>query len=102
MQIIPLEALANQSLSIRLDNRRYDLSFKETNGVMSVSISRDQVAILTGARIVAGTPLIPYEYLESGNFIFLTANDELPDYTKFKTTQNLVYYSAAEIEELNG
>lgn len=102
MKQIALEAIANQSFSIRLDNRRYDIIIKETNGVMSVSIARDNVQIVQGARIVAGFPLINYQYQESGNFIFLTENEELPDYTKFKSTQTLLYASAAELAVING
>jgi hypothetical protein len=102
MKVIPLKALANQSITIRLDNKRYDMTFKDTNGVMSCTIVRDNEVILSGARIVAGTPLIPYKYLESGNFIFLTNNEELPDYTKFETTQSLIYASMEELAAIDG
>lgn len=97
---IALAVIPNQAFSIRLDNQVYDVTLKETDGVMSATIVRDGVTILSGTRVVAGTPLIPYEYLESGNFMLLTDDDDLPDYTKFGISQSLIYASQAELEAL--
>jgi hypothetical protein len=87
-------------VSIRLGESLYTLTVKETRGVMSVDIVRDSTVILRGARIVSGTPLIPYKYLEAGNFAMFTENEEYPTYTQFGVTQSLVYLTAAEIVEL--
>jgi hypothetical protein len=98
MVLIPLEPIVNQKFSTRLDNSRYEITIKETRGIMAVTILRDDVTIVDSVRAVAGVPLIPYAYLESGNFAFSTANDELPDWTKFGTTQNLIYAGSDELE----
>lgn len=98
MQILNLDPIPNQSLSARLDNQRYDIVLKETRGVMSVDIARDDAQLVSGCRIVAGTPLLPYLYQEEGNFMLLTENGDLPDWTQFGSTQTLVYLSIAEIE----
>lgn len=100
MRIITLAPIPNQSFSIRLDDERYMLVFKETAGVMSCDISRNNVQLLSGQRIVAGSPLIPYRYQIKGNFIFLTENEELPEYSKFGSTQTLIYASIAELEAI--
>ncbi|MCD1124805.1 hypothetical protein LPW36_01940 [Jinshanibacter sp. LJY008] len=97
MKKINLAVTPNQSFSILLDGHNYEITLKETRGVMSCTIIRDEITILSGCRIVAGYPLIPYEYLETGNFIFLTDNDELPNWEKF-STQTLLYASQAELE----
>jgi hypothetical protein len=97
---IALAAIPNQSLSIRLEDRLYNLTLWATRGVMSADIERDGVFIVRGARIVAGTPLIPYRYLESGNFVMLTENEEYPDYALFGISQSLVYVTIAELEAL--
>lgn len=97
---IALAAIANQSLSIRLEDRLYNIAVWATRGVMSADIQRDGTYIVRGARIVSGTPLIPYRYLENGNFVLLTENEEYPDYTLFGVSQNLVYVTIAELEEL--
>jgi hypothetical protein len=99
---IPLQAIANQDLSIQLDNLRYVITIKETNGVMSASVSRDNVELVSMNRITAFEPLLPTRYDLDGNFVFLTQNDELPEYVQFGVTQFLVYVSAAEIAALEG
>jgi len=99
---IQLSAIPNQSFSIRLDDHFYDITIKSTNGCMSVTIARDNIVILSNQRAVAGFPIIPYHYLESGNFIFLTQNDDLPDYTQFGITQSFVFISQSELDTFRG
>lgn len=99
---VSLAAVANQALSIVLDGSRYDLTVKACPGCVAVSIVRDGVPLVTGARAVAGTPLLPYRHLEAGNFIFVTNDDALPDWTQFETDQALIYLSAAELGAARG
>jgi hypothetical protein len=63
---------------VQLDGARYSLTFKEATGCMVADVERDDVVLLYGVRVVAGSPIIPYGYLEAGNFVLLTENDELP------------------------
>ncbi len=100
--IVPLQAIPNQTVSITLGDSSYAVSLRETNGVMSVDLARDNVVLLRGIRAVYGSPLIPYKYLEAGNFIFLTLDGNLPDYTLFGTTQFLLFYSASELGAIRG
>jgi hypothetical protein len=97
---ITLDAIPNQSLTIQLDNNFYEISIKETNGAMAATIFRNDVVIISGARIVAGIPLLPYPYQEDGNFLLLTANDDIPYYTQFGITQTLIYASQSELEAI--
>lgn len=99
---VPIASTPNQSFSVRLENNFYDITLKETNGVMSCSMVRDNVTLFDGVRLVAGSPIIPFAYLETGNFILSTNNDDMPDYTKFGVTQFLVYFTAAEVEAIRG
>lgn len=99
-EIIPLDPIPNQSLSIRLDGRRYVLTVKEIGDMMSVTIVRDNVTLIENVRAVAGFPLLPYGYMwhDAGNFIFTNTEDGvIPYYTDFGTKSQLVYSSAAEI-----
>lgn len=98
---IQIDAVPNQSFSTRLDDSRYVITLKETRGCMSATIVRDEVVVVSNARIVAGTPILPYEYQEQGNFIILTEDGDLPDWTKFGISQSLHYLSVAEIEAIN-
>lgn len=100
MELVPLQAVPNQEMSVRLADRRFVLRIKEAAGVMIADVTIDGAVVLQGTRIVAGTPLIPYAYLEQGNLLLLTDGGDLPDYTQFGVTQSLVYLSAAEIAAL--
>lgn len=98
---IQLQTIPNQSLTTVLDGNIYNISIKETSGTMSISLSRNNVQILSGCRLVAGQLIIPYPYLEDGNLSLITENDEYPYYTSFGITQFLVYASQSEIEAIN-
>jgi hypothetical protein len=95
---IELSATANQKLTVNLDGSRYSIKITLGNGCTLATIERDGVAVVSGQRIVAGEPIIPYKYLEAGNFILVTADDLPPDYTKFGTDQILYYVTQEEVD----
>ena len=97
MQQIPLQALPNQSFQIVLDNNTWAFTIKTTGGLTTVSLTLNNVDILDSTPAVAGGFIIPYEYLEAGNFFFTTQNYQLPNYEYFGTTQYLIYISATEL-----
>lgn len=100
MKRIPLAAFPNQEFVVNIEQTTYQISLWDGNYCMLIDISQNGVPIITGQVCNAGSLLIPYLYLESGNFVFLTATDELPYYTKFGITQSLVYLTQAELDEL--
>jgi len=97
---VPIAQLSNQSFSARLENARYNFTIKEARGIMVMDIIRNNVPIISGQRIVAGRGIIPYQYLENGNFVILTENDEIPYYTNFNDSQFLYYFTTMELSEL--
>lgn len=97
MQSIPLQAIPNQSFSITLDRNQWNFTLKTTNDVIAVSLTKNNVTLIENLRAVANTLIIPYRYLEDGNFLFLTKNFQLPDYTQFGVTQLLIYLSPADL-----
>lgn len=97
MRTIPILATPNQSFAVTIDGVRWVLSIKSTNHVMIADIYRDGVLLLSGSRILAGEAIIPYQYLQSGNFLLLTISDTLPDFRVFGVSQLLVYLSRGEI-----
>ncbi len=101
-QIVPLKNISNQSLSIQLDEIRYGFRFKDIGNMMSVDISINDIVISKGQRVVGGFPLIPYKYLEGdgGNFMFLTELGDIVYWDQFEITQSLMYFSAAELEDI--
>lgn len=94
---VGIAALPNQSLTIQLDERRYVIDLREANGVMSATITRDGVTIVSNIRVTAGTPLLPYRYQEAGNFIMTTDGEAIPYWDQFSVTQFLVYVTPAEL-----
>ena len=99
MQTVPIAAIANQKFSIRLDSVRFVISIQAVSGVMAITIERNGVVIVSGSRCLPNQLVIPYPSDEgaAGNFMFLTHNDELPDYRLFNSTQSLEYITAAEL-----
>ena len=97
---IPLISVPNQSLSIRLDNNFYTLNIKQARNIMAVDILRNNEIVVQSQRALANYPLIPYKYLENGNFIFLTENWEYTFYTEFAISQFLYFATQLELEAI--
>lgn len=99
MREIELQAIPNQSFSVVLDNTNYEIAVRETGGVMSVDVTRQNVRVVSGARVVAGQLILNYADLEDGqgNFMFLTKDGDMPYYDQFGNTQFLMYASATEL-----
>jgi hypothetical protein len=94
---LPIQAIPNQEFQALLDGNSWDITIRSTNGVMSLTLMLNGATVIENIRCVAGSLVIPSQYEESGNFLFLTANNQLPDYTVFGTTQSFIYVSAAEL-----
>lgn len=99
MDVLPIQALPNQSFTIRLGGYTWGIAIKTVRSGTVVDVSRDNDTIVSGAAAVAGFPILPYQYMEAGNFIFSTQNEEIPNWESFGVTQDLVYLTAAELEE---
>jgi hypothetical protein len=100
MILVPISAVPNQSFSITLDGNAYDISLYVTNDVMAIDIIRNNIPLVFGLRVVPYYPVIPYLYLEDGNFIFNTENGDYPYYDQFGVTQQLIYLSQSELNQL--
>lgn len=98
MRVIELAATPNQSFSVTLDGNRWDFTIKQAVYCMVCDVSLNDEVILQGQRIVADTPLIPYEHLQrSGNFVILTENEEMPFWDRFGVDQQMIYATADEV-----
>ena len=100
MMLIPLQSLPKQNLSIVLGGNLFDLNVILTQNVMSMDIVSETAGVnVLGQRCLAGQLVIPFQSMEmgAGNFMFLTADDELPDYEQFNGTQLLFWASNDEL-----
>lgn len=102
MITIPLAAVPNQTLSVQIGQVRWGLTLKDARGVMVADVERAGVVLLQAVRVVAHEPVIPYGYLEDGNFLLTTLNDDLPGWSKFGDSQELVYMTQTELDAIRG
>ena len=96
---IPLQTIANQELSIPLEDARYVITVKEASGGMVCTVQRGDTVLIQNVRLCANTPVLPYEYLQqgAGNFFMSTQGDALPWWEQFGITQFMVYLTADEV-----
>jgi hypothetical protein len=99
MDTIDLQAIPNQSVNFVEDGQQYNLSFRAIGDTMYVDIAMNGATIVTAIPCIANEPLIPYQYLEGdgGNFLFVTASGDNPQYDNFGSNDILMYVSAAEL-----
>ena len=98
MHIIDIAQVPNQSFSVTLEGVRWDIRLKQATTSMIADLSADGVQVVSGQRIVAGTPIIPYQYLAGdGNFLITTENDDLPNWELFGVNQIPIYATFDEI-----
>lgn len=102
MQVISLSAIPNQSFTTTQDNDTYNIDILEVNGCMAANVTKNGTVVCTGQRLLNGTPMIPFKYLEgqSGNFCFLCSTEDCIYYTLFGTSQQLLYLSYSEMQAL--
>ena len=103
---IPLQTIPNQNFTYQdFDTQvNYFIDIK-TCGIGSAqiaafSISINDVIVVSGCRAVAGFPILASQYQENGNFLMVTANDDLPDYTRFGIDQFLIYANQNELNAI--
>lgn len=93
MQEIPLNAVPNQRLRVSLGDDEWELTIKVARNTMCCDVKRNDTLIQQGIRILPNQPMIPYRYLSgTGNFAFITDNDELPWWAQFGQSQYLVWW----------
>jgi hypothetical protein len=99
-QSIGLQAIPNQSFTFNANNNTFGLILKANAGCMGMSISINGVDVADNARCVAWRVIIPSQYQENGNFMFMTQNLQLPWYEQFGLMQTLVYFSPTELSSI--
>jgi len=88
---INLLNLDNQTVKHSNDDVNYTLKIYDGDHGRLVDIAIDGEPIISGQRLVTQYPLIPYQYLEVGNFIILSEFDSLEN-------AELMYLSVEELK----
>lgn len=100
MRVVPVTPTPNQSFTVTIDGVRWGLALKEARGVMVADVVRDSTPLLSATRVLAGEAIIPYAYLQTGNFLVLTNQNGLPEWRQLGISQTLVYLTSEEISNL--
>ena len=102
MEQINLSNLPNQSFSYTSGSNTFDLLIKESNGSMYASITSNGNDLIDSVRIMPNQLIIPYLYLENGNFIIIAQGNDDVYYDQFGITQTLLYLTASDLVEYRG
>ena len=95
---IELQQAPNQNLKLRINEELYDITIKTTQYSTHISISRDDIVLVSSQILIPNSKIIRYDYLATdGNFVFETQSNNLPDYNKFNVSQFLYYLTNDEL-----
>lgn len=98
MQNIPIQAIPSQSFSyIDPAGNSWTVSIKLVIDEIAFSFTLNGTLLIQNITAVAGYRIIPYDYLENGNFVLVTQSQQVPNYTQFGLTQSLIFLEAADI-----
>lgn len=93
----------NQSFTTIVDGIEFDITLQTANDVLFATIKANGKIVKTSGRCVPGSWLIPYPAYAPegcGNFMFLTRNNEYPNFKNFNTSCILIYASKEEMRDL--
>lgn len=99
MRLLPLSLdTANQSMSFVEDGSFYTVAIRTVFNVSLITITRNGEVVVSSKRCVPSQFLLmKYQMAEFGNFAFINASNEYPNYVDFGVTTFLAYYSPSEM-----
>jgi hypothetical protein len=89
--------IPNQTFSCDTPNGTYYFELMSFRGLMYVSISKDDVTLVNGVRIVQNKPIIPLGLARNGNFMFISNSEEYPTYKELDSSVKLVYITPEDL-----
>lgn len=99
MQSIPIQALPAQTFTyVDPANNQWNIGVQLVIEQLAFSFTLNGLPLIKNVTAVAGIRIIPYDYLENGNFVLITQSQQVPDYRQFGTTQHLLFLEAADIK----
>lgn len=99
MIIVQLLPIPTQELKLRILEELYTVQVRTTDKATFISISRNDIKIISNQILIPNATLLRYDYnISNGNFAFQTKNNELPDYNQFGVSQFLYYLTNEDLE----
>jgi len=102
MEQIALTNDPNQEFSRELDGVVYRITLISDENFCFAEVYVNDVLVTPSLLVPANQALIPYEYINKGNLLFINTDDsdDYPNYTRFNKTQFLYVMSQKEIDAL--
>jgi len=98
MQQIPIIATPNQEMSFSFGGSFYTIRLATRGNNTNITVIVNDELIVSNARLVAGAVVVQSLYLlPDVNFMLITTNNEITDYTKFGDTQLLFLFANSEL-----
>lgn len=101
MQVVPLNSLPNQQLTVGLDNQSCQIQVFQTDGGLFMNLSVNNAEVVSGVLCQNRNRIVREKYRGfNGDFYFDDLQgDEDPSYAGLGARFVLVYLSAAELPE---
>lgn len=101
---IEVNNIPNQIFSTTINEIDMEISLKtggdNGNQIMYFALATNDEYLCPFVPIFANQGILPYQYMVSelgGNFVFLTDDEEYPNYKNFGTTQKLYFITEDEL-----
>lgn len=100
MRELTVEPITNQSFSAVLNENLFTFRLCNRGGTVLIDITKNNVVVVSGARVVAGAPIVqPFSLLLGENFVVTTQAGALVDYHQFGITQFLFYVRFDDVQQ---
>lgn len=98
MQIVPLQAIPNQTFTILLNGELYRIALRTVQELTYMSVWINEEVLFYNQLCTPNNWVNPYDYVSrNGKFFFACADEEYPTYTKFNITQQLLFLTTEEV-----
>lgn len=97
MREIMLQAVPNQRIDVSAGGVAWRIDIKAITGGMAASVWADNELLISGARILANSLILPFKYLSIyGNFIIDSGGNPI-DWRLFGRSQSLYFLEPSEL-----
>ena len=95
---IELDKIPNQMFNVLLENTMYKVQLRTIQGLTYMSVWANEEPLFHGQLCSPNIFVNPYNYVGiGGKFMFKCIDDEYPNYKNYGNAQELLFYTAEEV-----
>lgn len=99
MLLLNIKSIPNQIFNFTNNDITYTVELRTIQGLVYMSVKTNGETLFNSQLCVPNAFINPYNYLsDNGKFYFKCLDNEYPNFTKFGSTQSLLFY---EKDDLN-